>query len=145
MRRMIRRRRTDGGGVSRWERFGLGHWPRVGPGWFRGEVDVAELWETHRDQVLRDWVFGYEDDPSHGWQAGRPGTRPGAWWVFDVVEPRREGESQLDYLARHGLLLPGEAEAVEALPPERPYIILPNGTARPARDDELDGQWNGEW
>ena len=37
-----------------------------------------ELWETHRDEVLREWLKEYE-----------AGTRPFAWWKWDAPEPRR--------------------------------------------------------
>lgn len=59
---------------------------------------AAAMWEQQRDTLLAAWV------------QERPGTRPWAWWCFDAPEDRPEGESELAYLARLGLLTPGERE-----------------------------------
>jgi hypothetical protein len=56
------------------------------------------LWEEKRTDILTDWI------------KTRPGSRPWAWWVYDAPEPRHEHESERAFLARHGLLAPGERE-----------------------------------
>jgi hypothetical protein len=102
-----------------------------------------------------------------------PGCRPALWWRFDAPEPERRKvsgsgretvltlshglvvywkadqddpplvESEADYLARLGLLLPGERPPPEAFGPE-PALLMedllrdddddpPPGAARPAR------------
>jgi hypothetical protein len=33
-----------------------------------------------------------------------PGSRPWGWWQYDAPEPPYPRESEIDYLARHGLL-----------------------------------------
>lgn len=38
---------------------------------------VRRAWKSVRDDLLRDWI------------EERPGTRPWAWWKFDLSEPRR--------------------------------------------------------
>jgi hypothetical protein len=60
--------------------------------------DHATLWSAHRDAVLAWWIARY------------PGTRPSLWWRFEAPAPRRRAESELAYLRRHRLLLPGELE-----------------------------------
>jgi hypothetical protein len=58
--------------------------------------DRGELWLAYRGIVLSWWALRY------------PGTRPSLWWQYEAPEPRRKRESELDYLRRHRLLLPGE-------------------------------------
>jgi hypothetical protein len=60
--------------------------------------DHATLWNAHRAVVLAWWVREH------------PGTRPSLWWRFEAPAPRRHDESELAYLRRHRLLVPGEVE-----------------------------------
>ncbi len=71
---------------------------------------AADLWAQYRERILADWIEQH------------PGTRPSCWWKFDRPENKRPefsprpGEPrslpapkvQRAYLARHGLLEPGE-------------------------------------
>ncbi|QEH37928.1 hypothetical protein OJF2_65230 [Aquisphaera giovannonii] len=64
---------------------------------------LLPAWKGHGEQIIREWA------------AANPGTRPAGFWQWDAPEPRdafREGETA--YLERLALLLPGEAEAIEA-------------------------------
>lgn len=78
-------------------------------------------WRAHRDGLLRFWISGGHSTSERLQAAGvevkmglaqffrgEPGTRPWAWWQFDAPEPLPEGEDEVDYLARHALLFPGE-------------------------------------
>jgi hypothetical protein len=39
--------------------------------------DARELWESHREQLLSDWIAEF------------PGSRPWGWWKFAAPEPMR--------------------------------------------------------
>ena len=73
----------------------------VGP---RQSVSLGELWRTHRDEVLAEWV------------ESRPGHRPRAWWRFDAPGPARAlkdaGEDEPRILADFGLLTDAERTAL---------------------------------
>lgn len=58
-------------------------------------------WEDVRDELLPAWIREH------------PGTRPFAWWQEEAPEPRREGESELDYLRRHKLLTKTEQKLLK--------------------------------
>lgn len=45
--------------------------------WSRDPGAVRRAWKAGRGEVLRDWI------------EERPGTRPWAFWKFDLSEPRR--------------------------------------------------------
>jgi hypothetical protein len=63
--------------------------------------ELARLWQRYGDIVTEAWV---EENP---------GSRPWAWWACEVPEEERPARGRgLTYLRRHGLLLPGEPEAV---------------------------------
>lgn len=59
---------------------------------------AAELWAERREELMAAWALEH------------PGSRPWAWWTFTAPEPRPEGEPEVEYLARHGLLTAGERE-----------------------------------
>jgi hypothetical protein len=59
----------------------------------------AELWRTHKVEVLRDWL------------SRDCGTRPPAYWRFQA-DDRREDESEVAYLARTNELGPDEIAAI---------------------------------
>lgn len=42
-----------------------------------------------------------------------PGSRPWAWWHYDAPEPLGPRETELDYLARRGLLSEAEHQCLE--------------------------------
>ena len=44
--------------------------------------------------------------------ADHPGRRPWAWWKHDATKPRRNGESDQEYLRRHRLITAEEAAAL---------------------------------
>lgn len=74
---------------------------RKGLGLLYGEP-LPPPWEDVRDELLPQWIREH------------PGTRPFAWWRDEAPEPRREGETELGYLRRHGLLTPAENRALGA-------------------------------
>lgn len=100
---------------------GTGYLPSSG----RGKADTPEQqtealeemrrdWAFHRERLLQWWITG-ENAPQgmKPWtfvMAGRPGTRPWAWWEFDAPEPLGEHESERDYLQYLNLFLPGEEQ-----------------------------------
>jgi hypothetical protein len=53
-----------------------------------------------------------------------PGCRPWAWWQWDAPEPIGDGETEYDYLKRHGLLTPEETETLNGQPRERESITF---------------------
>lgn len=65
---------------------------------------LAAAWRGLRDDVLAAWV------------AVAPLTRPPAWWTHDAPEPRDLSETEGAYLARHGLVLPGEVGPADPAP-----------------------------
>lgn len=64
----------------------------------------AAAWDELRDDVLGAWV------------AVAPLTRPPSWWKFDAPAPRDPRETEGAYLARHGLVLAGEAGPADPAP-----------------------------
>jgi hypothetical protein len=68
---------------------------RKGLGLLYGEP-APTPWGEVRDDLLPKWIME------------RPGSRPWAWWQEEAPEPRREDESELEFLCRHGLLTPQE-------------------------------------
>jgi len=64
-----------------------------------GRFDHRVIWRAIEAEAVREWV------------AARPGSRPDAFWEYSAPEPRRPNESELEYLERNGLLLPGERDA----------------------------------
>jgi hypothetical protein len=79
-----------------------------------GRAEMRADWEHLRDEILQWYVFGKEWWPGIKiWQVvapGGPGTRPWSWWEFDAPGPLPDDETERDYLIRHGLMLPGEAD-----------------------------------
>jgi hypothetical protein len=73
---------------------------RKGLGLLFGEP-MPPPWEDVRADLLPDWIRQH------------PGTRPFAWWRDEAPEPRREGESEVEYLRRHGLLTPAETRTLK--------------------------------
>jgi hypothetical protein len=71
---------------------------RPGALYFLERAHVEKLWHKYADAIMARHIARY------------PGTRPANWWRFNAREPRRIGESQYEYLKRHGLLQPGEHE-----------------------------------
>lgn len=80
-------------------------------------------WRAYRDRLVRFWMsredttterlkrFGIDIRCSPGiFIRGCAGTRPWAWHCFDAPEPLPEGEDELEYLNRHGLLFKGERD-----------------------------------
>ena len=65
---------------------------------------VAEMWKAVGEGIVQEWA------------REAPGSRPSCWWEFEAPEPRRPGEAQAEYLRRHNLLLPGEADRLAAEP-----------------------------
>ena len=91
---------------------GLGYtggtnWDEVPVAKRRNLLAVMEAdWRAHRAVLLQSWTA--EEQPWWAAPSG-PGTRPLAWWAFDVPEPLlEEGETQLHNLSRLRLLTPLE-------------------------------------
>ena len=75
-------------------------------GWHEGsEVQrkLRKAIDEIGDELLAEWIVE------------RPGTRPWFWWRFIATEPRRDGESERDYLLRFGLLTDAEMEVANAV------------------------------
>ena len=73
---------------------------------FEDEEHRRQLWEHNRDFLI-------DKDVGNQWlYTRRPGTRPAGWWDYEAPEPRRDLESEEDYLRRLDLLFPGEDEAI---------------------------------
>jgi hypothetical protein len=99
------------------------HWFPAGPDW-QGKDKFLPWWPPGEDIPNHHPEFGLRkgtpgiDDPRWArerwrlaeptvlfwWKRNRPGTRPSRWWVWSAPELRPKGESELDYLRRHGLL-----------------------------------------
>ena len=76
---------------------------RKGPGVLQlFPYDRREVWCDLREQLLAEWVSEH------------PGTRPFAWWTYDAPEPLGEGESQVQYLTRLGLMDANERRRLDA-------------------------------
>lgn len=69
---------------------------RPGALYYLDRARVEALWRELGDTIVARHIARY------------PRTRPVNWWRFDAPEPRRSGETQYQYLARHGLLAPSE-------------------------------------
>ena len=109
---------------------------------FESEAQMKAVWQKHRAAIMKmiSRDTGY---PIDGFNAG---TRPFAWWCFDAPEPRRQlsgpapspggltyqglprlwetgedcnaavFETELEYLTRLDLLLPGELDLIDKKP-----------------------------
>jgi hypothetical protein len=82
---------TRNGGITRWRYLVV-------------RKCAAEDWAAFQRQF---WAEHCERVVGHHIRR-HPGTRPDRWWEFSAPGPRRKGESEYDYLERHGLLLPSE-------------------------------------
>jgi len=76
-------------------------------GCFSSSPAAREMWNEIKDAELAKWIKKH------------PGTRPYAWWDYDCPErvpcddPERvDLKASSAYLARHGLLTPGEKQAL---------------------------------
>ena len=70
-------------------------------------------WEVHGENLIAEWVGEIPMRQTSRWVSiapGGPGTRPWGWWMFGSAGPLEGNETELDYLIRHDLLRPGEAE-----------------------------------
>lgn len=71
---------------------------------------MQATWEAIEPDVLRKFVEAF------------PGHRPWCWWAFTAPAERQhtigldedEPELEVDFLIRHGLLEPGELEAIQS-------------------------------
>lgn len=63
---------------------------------FLPAADLAALWREHAEHIVEKHVAKW------------PGSRPRRWWDYDAPELLCKHETQAAYLARHGLLMPGE-------------------------------------
>lgn len=88
---------------DRWADYALECWTlgdAIDP--FKGDLDAArEYYDQHGEAIVEDWV------------RASPGSRPACWWAWDAPQALRDGEKQVDYLERHGLLEPREREAYD--------------------------------
>lgn len=73
---------------------------RKGLGLLFGEP-LPPAWAEVRDELLPQWI------------REKPGTRPFGWWRDEAPELRGEGETELDYLRRHGLLTSAEKRVLK--------------------------------
>jgi hypothetical protein len=78
--------------------------------WDMRATKVIEwAWREHGDALVKLWISGWRGGK---WceleEAGKPRTRPPGWWIHCAPEELADGESQEEYLRRHGLLLPEE-------------------------------------
>jgi hypothetical protein len=77
---------------------------------------IRNAWQRLGKSLVLLWINGWA--PSVRFlvpdakKAGVPGTRPAGWWRHCAPSPRRRGESEIAYLRRHGLVLPGEEELI---------------------------------
>jgi hypothetical protein len=80
---------------------------------------VERLWREYSDVIISRHIARF------------PCSRPVNWWRYNAPELRRPGESQYEFLKRHGLLLPEERVSVDAAtknPPTRSRAIVANGS-----------------
>ena len=56
---------------------------------FPSPVERRRAWLAHREQIM---------------QFCNPLARPSAWWCFDAPRDPRPDETDVEFLARHGLL-----------------------------------------
>jgi hypothetical protein len=62
-----------------------------------------EVWLRFQHELLPEWIHS------------APGTRPTPWWLFsDIWNDRQAGESEPEYLARHGQIDGDELRAMWA-------------------------------
>ena len=66
------------------------------PGLLFGDKHPKDLWTEHGAEAFAIFI------------EANPGKRPVGWWLYEAPEPRDSGESEPDYLRRHGLLTAGE-------------------------------------
>ena len=66
-----------------------------------GRFDHKVIWRAIEDSALGEWT------------AVHPGSRPAAWWKYSAPEPRRNGETETQYIERHALWLESERERVK--------------------------------
>lgn len=79
-------------------------WMRKGqPGLLFGDRHPKDLWKLFGPEATELFVDN------------NPGRRPAGWWLYDAPEPRPAGESETDYLRRHGLLTPLEVKRLEKI------------------------------
>jgi hypothetical protein len=90
----------DSDHAGQWAEYFAHYTPHMVPA--SGGRSYADQWEECRAEVLAGWV------------REKPGTRPSTWWRLDAPEPRPEGESEAEYLERHGLLTEDERRALRA-------------------------------
>jgi hypothetical protein len=64
-----------------------------------GRIAPEQVWATYRDRILARWIDEF------------PGTRPFAFWEFEELPPRLNGEYEADYLTRNNMWWPGERRA----------------------------------
>ncbi len=64
-------------------------------------ANLREPWEAVKAELLPAWIREH------------PGTRPFAWWELDAPDPRDPGETEAEFLRRHGLLTPHEIKGIE--------------------------------
>lgn len=65
--------------------------------------ETLRRWALHRDGIIKTWITEH------------PGSRPWAWWMIEAPAPRDPGETELDYLRRHGLLTKAELKNEDSL------------------------------
>jgi hypothetical protein len=79
---------------------------------------IRAAWQRLSAALVLLWINGWAPTSArflapHVREPGVPGTRPAGWWCHCAPTPRRRRESEIAYLRRHGLLLPGEEELIE--------------------------------
>lgn len=157
---------------DRREHLLIGH-ALLGIGYGHDRVDLeaaAADWEVHRGELMAFWT----QDPA-AWHRenragfynpapGGPGTRPAAWWWFDVPGDERLAfgiapvnkeahrvmgaphvcgvlvEAQAAFLRRHGLLLPGELARIPVSAFEPVVVFRPEE----AKVDQLERLTSGD-
>jgi hypothetical protein len=73
-----------------------------------------DAWNQVGERITHAHVFGEWDDLDDltDWlqqPPPKPGTRPVGGWEFEAPSGLSDGESEIEFLCRHKLLLPGEA------------------------------------
>jgi hypothetical protein len=80
------------------------------------EVAIRAAWQRLDAALVQLWIGGWAPSVRflvpEAKEPGMPGTRPAGWWRHFAPSPRRRGESEIAYLRRHGLVLPGEEELI---------------------------------
>ena len=88
--------------------------PLLGGYGFNGQVDQMEkLWREREAELINLWTSGWRPETEFAGfpdKAGRPGTRPPAWWLFCAPHKRKRGEHEWMYLDRYGLWRDGERD-----------------------------------